>query len=187
MTLARVVAEAFAARAEEVAAKEGQRLGQLGVFLLQLAVVSRSRFEHALELIDAALSACGLLLSACGLLLSACGLLLSVCGLLPQLVVAAEQVVEQPHALLRIVGETWWDAHNMNYGLLFILCKSIGADFSLFFRDFSRRTGTACVGVRSAGRSRRGSWRAAPVGVRRRRLRRCWASRRIRSRVACTR
>src|SRR5512135_2646361 len=97
MTLARVVAEAFAARAEEVAAKEGQRLGQLGVFLLQLAVVSRRRFEHALELIDAALS---------------------VCGLLPQLVVAAEQVVEQLHALLRIVGETWWYAHNMNYGLL---------------------------------------------------------------------
>src|SRR5512135_2253026 len=152
MTLARVVAEAFAARAEEVAAKEGQRLGQLGVFLLQLAVVSRSRFEHALEL-----------------------------------VVAAEQVVEQLHALLRIVGETWWYAHNMNYGLFFMLCKSIGADFSSFFRDFSRRTGTACVGVRSAGRSRRGSWRAAPAGVRRRRLRRCWASRRIRSRVACTR
>src|SRR5512142_2337962 len=111
MTLARVVAEAFAARAEEVAAKEGQRLGQLGVFLLQLAVVSRSRFEHALELIDAALSVFGLLLS--------------VFGLLPQLVVAAEQVVEQPLALLRIVGETWRDAHNMNYTLFFMLCKSI--------------------------------------------------------------
>jgi uncharacterized protein YjeT (DUF2065 family) len=32
---------------------------------------------------------------------------LSVFGLPPQLVVAAQQVVEQPLALLRIVGETW--------------------------------------------------------------------------------
>src|SRR5512135_1301667 len=110
MTLARVVAEAFAARAEDVAAKQGQRLGQLGVFLLQLVVVRRSRFEHALELIDAAPSVFGLLLSVFGLLLSVFGLLLSVFGLLPQLVVAAEQVVEQRHALLRIVGKTWWYA-----------------------------------------------------------------------------
>jgi hypothetical protein len=35
-------------------------------------------------------------------------------GPVPQLVVAAEQVVEQPLALLRIVEETWHIAHNMN-------------------------------------------------------------------------
>ena len=39
MPLVRVVDEAFAARAEDIAAEQGQRLGQLGVLLLQLAVV----------------------------------------------------------------------------------------------------------------------------------------------------
>ena len=67
MTLARVIVVAFAAGAEDIAAKQGQRLGQLGVFLLQLAVVGRGRFEHALELIDAPLGLFGLPLSVFGL------------------------------------------------------------------------------------------------------------------------
>ena len=103
--------EAFAAGAEDIAAEQRQRLGQFGVFLLQLAVVGRGRVEHALEFIDAAPGVFGLPLS--------------VFGLLPQLVVAAEQVEEQLRALLRIVGETWRDAHNMNYSRVFMLFKSI--------------------------------------------------------------
>jgi hypothetical protein len=93
MTLAGVVVEAFAAWAEDIAAKQSQGLGQFGVFFLQLAVVGGGRLEHALELIDAALGVFGLPLS--------------VFGLPPQLVVAAQQVVEQSLALLRIVGQTW--------------------------------------------------------------------------------
>jgi hypothetical protein len=93
MTLAGVVVEAFAAGAEDIAAKQRQGLGQFGVFLLELAVVGGGRVEHALELIDAAFGVFGLPLS--------------VFGLPPQLVVAAQQVVEQLLALLGIVGETW--------------------------------------------------------------------------------
>jgi hypothetical protein len=47
--------------------------------------------EHALELVDAPLSVFGLALGVCDLAL--------------QLVVAAEQIVEQPLRLTRIVGE----------------------------------------------------------------------------------
>jgi hypothetical protein len=111
-----------------------------------LAVVGRGRIEHALQLIDALLgvlglllsvlglllSVLGLLLSVLGLLLSVLGLLLSVLGLLPQLVVAAEQVVEQPLALLRIVRESWYDAHDMKYSCVFMLFKSIDDVFLLF-------------------------------------------------------
>ena len=57
MTLAWVVDEAFAALAEDIAAKQCQRLGQLGVFFLQLVVVRRGLIEHAFELIDAAFGA----------------------------------------------------------------------------------------------------------------------------------
>jgi hypothetical protein len=106
MALAWVVDVAFAARSEDIAAKQGQCFGQFGVLLLQLAVVGRGLIKHALELIDAPL----------GLF----GLPLSVLGLQTQLVVAAEQVVEQPLALLRIVGDTWYDAHNMNYSRVFM-------------------------------------------------------------------
>ena len=67
MTLVRVVEVAFAAGAEDIAAKQRQRLGQLGVFLLQLAVVGRGLFEHALEFIDAASGVFGLPLSVLGL------------------------------------------------------------------------------------------------------------------------
>ena len=79
MTLSWVVLAAFAAGAEDIAAKQRQRLGQLRVFLLQLVVVGRGLVEHALEFIDA----------APGIF----SLPVSVFGLLPQLVVAAEQVV----------------------------------------------------------------------------------------------
>ena len=75
MALARVVDEAFAARAEDVAAEQCQGLGQLGVLLLELVVVGRGRVEHALEFVDAALGVFGLLLlgvSACCCASSAC-------------------------------------------------------------------------------------------------------------------
>jgi hypothetical protein len=85
VALAWGVAKAFTALAEDVAAKEGQGLGQLGVFLLQLIVVGRGLIEHALQLIDAALSILGLLLGTL--------------GLPPQLGVAAKQVLEQPLAI----------------------------------------------------------------------------------------
>jgi hypothetical protein len=42
-------------------------------------------------------------------------LLLSALGLLPQLVVAAEQVREQPLEISRIIRETWHDAHELNH------------------------------------------------------------------------
>ena len=54
-------------------------------------------------------------LSVLSLLLSVLSLPLRVLSLLPQLVVAAEQVVETLRVLLRIVGKMWCDAHNMNY------------------------------------------------------------------------
>jgi hypothetical protein len=98
MTLGGVVVEAFVAGAEDVAAEQGQGLGQLGVFFLELVVVGGGLVEHAFEFIDAALGGVGVLLSVFELLLS-------VFGLLPQLVVAAEQVVEQPLAWLGFVGE----------------------------------------------------------------------------------
>jgi hypothetical protein len=91
MTLVRVVDVALAARSEDVAAELGQNLGQLFMFLLQLAVVGRGLIEHALELIDAPLSVPGLALSVFGLAL--------------QLIVAAEQVGDQPLALICVVGE----------------------------------------------------------------------------------
>ena len=111
MTLAWVVDKAFTALAEDVAAKQGQGLGQLGVFFLQLIVIRRGLIEHAFELIDAALSIFGLLLGTL--------------GLLPQLGVAAKQVVEQPLAFARIVREAWCDAHNMKYTRSFMLFQCI--------------------------------------------------------------
>ncbi len=91
MTLGGVVVEAFVAGAEDVAAEQGQRFGQFGVFFLELVVVGGGGIEDTLEFIDPALSVFGPPLS--------------VFGLLPQLVVAAEQVVEQALALLGFVGE----------------------------------------------------------------------------------
>ena len=108
MTLARVVGEAFAALAEDVAAKQRQGLGQLGVLFLQLVVIRRGLIEHAFELVDAALGVFGLLLG---------GL-----GLLPQLVVAAEQVVEELLAFARIVRKSQRDAHDMKlYSLVHVI------------------------------------------------------------------
>jgi hypothetical protein len=118
MTLVRVVDVAFAARPEDIAAKLGQEVGQLFVLLLQLAVVGRGLVKHALKLVDAALGFFGLPLS--------------FFGLPPQLVVAAEQVVQQPLTLARIVGEMWGNAHNMNYSIIFMSGKSSAADFSAF-------------------------------------------------------
>jgi len=66
MTLVRVVDVAFATRSEDIAAKQREGLGQLGVFLLQMAVVGRGLVKHALKLVDAALSVFGLPLSVFG-------------------------------------------------------------------------------------------------------------------------
>ena len=63
MTLAGVVVEAFAAWAEDIATKQRQRLGQFGVFLLELAVIGGGRVEDTLEFIDPVLSVFELLLS----------------------------------------------------------------------------------------------------------------------------
>ena len=79
------------AGAEEIAAEQRQGFGQFGVLLLELAVVVGGGIEDTLEFIDPALSVFGSSLS--------------VFGLPPQLVVAAQQVVEQALALLGIVGE----------------------------------------------------------------------------------
>ena len=128
MPLAGVVVESFAAWSEDVAAKQRQGLGEFGVLLLQLAVIGGGGVEHALEFIDAALSVFGLSLSVFGLPLS-------VFGLPPQLVVAAQQVEEQPLALLGVVGEMWCDAHNMNCSRAFMLFKLIIPTFSRFFGD----------------------------------------------------
>ncbi len=139
VTLAWVVVQAFAARAEDIAAQQLQRLGQLRVFFLEEAVVSRGRVEYALEFGDAALGLFDLLLSVFGLLPSVFGLLPSLFSLLPSLfglllqrVVAAEQVVEQLLALLGIVGETVYDAHDMNYSYVLMCGKSRIGDFSGF-------------------------------------------------------
>ena len=101
MALVRVVDPALAARSEEVAAEQGQGLGQLGVLLLQAVVVGGGLLEDALQLVDAAAGVVGPL--ALGL------------GLPPQRRVAAEQVVEEPPAFDRIIGESRRDAHEMNY------------------------------------------------------------------------
>ena len=80
MALVRVIDPALAARSEEVAAEQGQGLGQLGVLLLQAVVVGGGLLEDALQLVD-----------------------------------AAEQVVEEPPAFDRIIGESRRDAQEMNY------------------------------------------------------------------------
>ena len=68
MTLARGVAEPLAALAEDVAAEQGQGLGQFVVFLLQLLVIGRGLVEDAFEFVDAALRVFGLLPGGLGLL-----------------------------------------------------------------------------------------------------------------------
>ena len=133
MTLARGVDKAFTALAEDVAAEQCQGLGQFGVFFLQLIIVGRSLIEHAFELINAALGVFGLALDVFSLFSSVFGLSLGTLGLLPQLVIAAEQVVEQPLEIGPIVGEVRYDAHDMNYIRSFMSCKCLFADFSPFF------------------------------------------------------
>jgi hypothetical protein len=89
MPLAGFIDDPFAARAEDVSAKEGERLHQFGVLLLELMVVCRGLCEYAFQLTDAALRVFHLPLRAFRLLLSGFGLPLSGFGLLPQVVVAA--------------------------------------------------------------------------------------------------
>jgi hypothetical protein len=159
MPLVRVVGPALAARAEEVAAEQGQGLGQLGVLLLEALVVGGGLIEDALELIDAAAGVVGPL--ALGL-----GPPPLILGLLPKLVVAAEQVVEEPPAFGRIIGESRRHAHDMNYTRQFMSCKSIPDDFPTSLSGPDRRAGIAGVAVHSPGRCRRGSGPVAPASAR---------------------
>ena len=85
----------FTALAEDVAAQQCQRLGQLGVFFFQLVVVRGGLIEHSLEFAKAAFCVFGLKLSSL--------------GLLPQLLVAAKQVLQQPLAFTRITREACRD------------------------------------------------------------------------------
>jgi hypothetical protein len=126
MTLARVVDKAFTALAEDIAAKQCQRLGQLGVLFFQLVVVRRGLIKHTFELAEAAFCVFGLLLSSLGLLLSSL-------GLLPQLFVAAKQVIEQPLKFPRIIGESWHDAHATIYTRALMLMQCNFDDFIRFF------------------------------------------------------
>jgi hypothetical protein len=104
VALARVVDVALAARAEDVAAEQGQRLGQLGVLLLEAVVIRGGRLEDALQLVDAAVDFLGPLAFVLGPLAFVLGPLAFVLGLPPQRVVAAEQVAEESPALGRIIG-----------------------------------------------------------------------------------
>ena len=97
MPLIGIVDPAFAPRAEEVAAEQGQRLEQLGVFLPESVVVGGGGVEDAFQLVEPAANVLGSLAFALGALMC-------VLGLLPQRVVAAEQVREEPPALGRIIG-----------------------------------------------------------------------------------
>ena len=133
MTLAGVVRETFTALAEDVTAKQRQGLGQLGMFFLQLAIFRRGLFEHAFELIDAALCVFDLLLSDLGSLTGTLSVLLGALGLLPQLGVAAKQVLEQPLAFTEIVRDVWHDAHDTSYTRAFMLFQYTSADYISFF------------------------------------------------------
>jgi hypothetical protein len=68
MTLARGVTESLAALAEDIAAEQGQGLGQFVVFLLQLLEIGRGLVEDAFEFVDAASRVFGLLAGGLGLL-----------------------------------------------------------------------------------------------------------------------
>ena len=103
------------------------------MLLLQLLVIGRGLVEHAFEFVDPALGVFGLLSAGLGLLVPVVlfeeaiqlrDAALGVLGLLPQLVVAAEQVVNQPLVLTRIVRQAWCDAHHTNYTRSFMLCTS---------------------------------------------------------------
>jgi hypothetical protein len=137
MSLIRVVGASLAARSEEVAAEQGQRLEQLGVLLLEVVIVLGSRREDAFQFVDAAAGVVGPLLF---------GL-----GPLPQRIVAAEQVREEPPALGRIIGSVRCQVHGTDYIRTSMLCKSFSDEFSWFF------VGTA---ARPAGRNR---WRRRAV------------------------
>jgi hypothetical protein len=73
------------------------------MFFLELVIVGRSLIEHSLELFHSSLRVLGLLMGVISLLSSVPGLLMGELGLLPQLIVAAEQVFEQPLALAWII------------------------------------------------------------------------------------
>ena len=68
---------------------------------LEFVIIGRGLIEDSLKLFDSRLGVVGLLLSER--------------GLLPQLVVAAEQVLEEPLILAWIVRKSQRHAHDMNY------------------------------------------------------------------------
>ena len=108
MSLIRVVGASLAARPEEIAPEQGQGLEQLGVLLLEAVVVVGGRREDALQLVGAAADVLGLP----ALVLGPAVLVL---GLPPQRVVAAEQVLEEPPALGRIIGQVRCHVHGTDY------------------------------------------------------------------------
>ena len=110
MPLSGIVHMAFATRAEEAAAEQGQRFEQLDVLLLEFVVVGRGGVEDAFEFVETTADVLGLLVFVFGSLVFVFGSLMFVfgslmlfLGLLPQRVLAAEQVREEPPALVRII------------------------------------------------------------------------------------
>ena len=122
------------------------------MLLLEAVVIGGGLVEDAPQFGDAAVGVVGPLVL---------GL-----GLLPQLVVAGQQVVEEPPAFDRIIGEPPRDAHNMNYTRSFMLCKCISDDFPSFLagadlvgrnrlrcrallRSMPERINASCAGLNS--------------------------------------
>jgi hypothetical protein len=104
VALAWRIIEAFTPTTEDIAAHQGQHLGQLRMLFLEFVVVSRGLIEYTLEFFH---STAGVL----GLLLGVLDLLLGELGLLPQLIVAAEQVLEELLVVAWIVRNSQRHAH----------------------------------------------------------------------------
>ena len=109
------------------------------MLLLEAVVIGGGLVEDAPQFGDAAVGVVGPLVLGLGPLVL--GL-----GLLPQRVVAGQQVVEEPPAFDRIIGEPPRDAHNMNYTRSFMLCKCISDDFPSFLAgaDLAGRNRLRC-------------------------------------------
>src|SRR5271156_5154961 len=137
MSLIRVVGASLAARSEETASEQCQGLEQLGVRLLEAVIVLGGRREDALQLVGATTDVLGLVVFVLGPAVL-------VLGLPPQRVAAAEQVLEEPPALGRIIGQVRCHVHDTDYTRISLLCKSLSDEFSSYFG-----------GIRPAGRNRR--------------------------------
>jgi hypothetical protein len=120
------------------------------VLLLEVVIVRGRRREDAFQFTDAAADVLGPL----ALVL---GPLALVLGLPPQRVVAAEQVLEGPPALGRIIGQVRCQVHGTDYIRSLLLCKSLSDEFPWLFG-----------GMEAAGRNRRrrrAAFRSMPEGI----------------------